>query len=846
MDVRCERCGTEYDFDDALVSERGTTVKCTNCGHQFKVFPRRVSAVGPERWIVRLARGGVISFTSLRELQKGIAAGRVGPADQLSRGGQAPRPLGSIAELEPFFQTAVPHAGVGGRTLAGVAPPIRPDGSLPPQPFLPSKSDPPPAMTPAPERKRGTTVPRFPTFEASGAPAASDPATQRVVAPPPDAAPSPATQSASGAEGQAGVVVPGPLRGDTAGTSSDAVPGGPTKKPAMDSTQRSITGIADLGGTLRMDSPAADEAPARAGDAGAERSTAEPAADEPGRDVARAHVEQRDAAAVDPPPQPGMADDAGGHRTSADASDPLPRRVPEVEPIEPPPTDATQAVAARTEPRIQADTEKFFTPPPRELSFSGSLSDPDPRYVPEPSGRGPRARWIVGVVMLGALALLAGTVGLSFIQRYSQPSSPAPATVDPRVTEFVVNGRRLVDEGDLDGAAEELSKASVLAEREPTVLLALAELELVRADRLWLQLRLLDRGAEDRVAATRGQLRTKVKRAQTAVDAVVAVGGDDVGVARARVDALRLVGKVKEARQYVAPLSEDPSQPANAYVLAVLDLAESEPALASAIEHLRKAASAEGRIGRARSALIYALALNGEFDAARSELSALAGINQAHPLLPDLRAFVRRVGEEGGGAVLDADELAPVETGDTTAAPAPGEEVAEDFRARLAQANSALRNGHLDQAQRLFQGVLDEQPGNTEAMAGLAEVARQRNDPSASEMYDKVLEKNPSYLPALVARADQKWDAGDRTGALELYQRVLAQAGPATSYGRHAQSRIAQGSATDSTTRLPEPTAPASGTAPAPAPVPAPESPPTETTSPESPPIDTTDLPEFQ
>ena len=32
MDVTCERCGTEYDFDDALVSERGTTVKCTNCG----------------------------------------------------------------------------------------------------------------------------------------------------------------------------------------------------------------------------------------------------------------------------------------------------------------------------------------------------------------------------------------------------------------------------------------------------------------------------------------------------------------------------------------------------------------------------------------------------------------------------------------------------------------------------------------------------------------------------------------------------------------------------------------------------------------------------------------------
>ena len=39
MDVRCNRCATEYEFDDALISERGTTVKFTNCGYQFKVFP---------------------------------------------------------------------------------------------------------------------------------------------------------------------------------------------------------------------------------------------------------------------------------------------------------------------------------------------------------------------------------------------------------------------------------------------------------------------------------------------------------------------------------------------------------------------------------------------------------------------------------------------------------------------------------------------------------------------------------------------------------------------------------------------------------------------------------------
>ena len=62
MDVRCGRCGTEYEFDDALVSDRGTTVKCTNCGFQFKVHSTREQAV-PERWVVRTASGRELVYT---------------------------------------------------------------------------------------------------------------------------------------------------------------------------------------------------------------------------------------------------------------------------------------------------------------------------------------------------------------------------------------------------------------------------------------------------------------------------------------------------------------------------------------------------------------------------------------------------------------------------------------------------------------------------------------------------------------------------------------------------------------------------------------------------------------
>src|SRR5438045_4097471 len=40
MDVRCEKCMTVYEFDDAKVGEQGVTVKCTQCGNLFKVKRR--------------------------------------------------------------------------------------------------------------------------------------------------------------------------------------------------------------------------------------------------------------------------------------------------------------------------------------------------------------------------------------------------------------------------------------------------------------------------------------------------------------------------------------------------------------------------------------------------------------------------------------------------------------------------------------------------------------------------------------------------------------------------------------------------------------------------------------
>jgi len=110
MDVTCERCGTEYEFDETLVSDRGTTVKCTNCGHLFKVFRRSGEPSRADEstkiWQLRTASGETQSFGSLKDLQRLIAEGKVSEDDKLARTGEGWKRLGDIAELATFFQAA--------------------------------------------------------------------------------------------------------------------------------------------------------------------------------------------------------------------------------------------------------------------------------------------------------------------------------------------------------------------------------------------------------------------------------------------------------------------------------------------------------------------------------------------------------------------------------------------------------------------------------------------------------------------------------------------------------------------------------------------------------------------
>ena len=704
MDVRCGRCGTEYEFDDALVSERGTTVKCTNCGHQFKVRPPDSGSGAPERWVVRTATGRELVYTSLRELQRGIAQRQVGPEDLLSRGNQPPRPLGSIAELEPFFHArGVPaRGGQQNRTLAGVAPP-------------------PNALS--------QTVP----------------------------------------------------------LSALAKPATPARPPRPATPAQSF--------------------------------------------------------AVEPEPATMPAREAAAPPAVAAKADTLPSFPTEDEDLDPP----TIPRNARVEEVERRDDDVQPTPTPsavREAFHSYSDIHTDPRFVSSaPSRRGARSRWIFAVVILGVVGLLAATVGRRYLEKFVSPPASSAKAADSRAAEFLARADKLVEDGDFEAARGELDKASVLSEGDPAVLAALAHLEALRADVLWLRLRLLEPTDEQLVKATHRQLGARVGRAEEAVDKAVAAAPGDLAVLRAQVDVLRLAGKLGDARNKIAPIAEKASEPENAYVLAALDLAEPTPVWAPIIDRLRTAAAAERNLGRARAALVYALVRDGQLSAAKSELDK-AG-DKGFPLRDDLSAFLARYeAVEDAGADAKA-EVATVDPASLpvldTSAPVGEEPVgSNDFRAQLKQASAAIKSNDLDRAEQLYNAVLAKHPGNTEALAGLGDVARLKRDPDKAEkMYDKVLEQNPSYLPALVARADQKWDSGDKKGAITLYRRVLEQAGAGSAYGQKAAARISEGAGSSAA-----PTATETSETPEPAPAPSPEPTATEKKD-EGPHIDTTDLPGF-
>jgi predicted Zn finger-like uncharacterized protein len=181
MDVRCEKCQTEYELDESRLKPGGVTVKCTNCGHMFKIRKRSNTNVGvaaavgqtapdgrprptsskqpmtnqaprmetgdaplkitdlpsgpnsERQWLVRLENGDTKTCRELATLQQWIVAGVVSRESLISRSGKTWKRLGDVTELSQYFviadearaqRSAKPtNQGALGATMLGVGKP---------------------------------------------------------------------------------------------------------------------------------------------------------------------------------------------------------------------------------------------------------------------------------------------------------------------------------------------------------------------------------------------------------------------------------------------------------------------------------------------------------------------------------------------------------------------------------------------------------------------------------------------------------------------------------------------------------------------------------------------------
>lgn len=852
MDVRCGRCATDYEFDDALISERGTTVKCTNCGYQFKVYPNPARATAPERWVVRDAAGQQRVFTTLRDLQRGIAEGRVGPLDVLSRGGEPPRTLSSIAELDHLFKMYRGPQKPVKQTLHGLAPePITAvtrnagvveggvaEGQVTQEEQSQVRQTPAPteAVThrpPAGEEDEEEANPFSETLVAEREPSRPPPSHQ------PESSESSQVRAAQQhpseqeLERAAGRVMsdelPPPLY---AVEDLPTVPGYPLEE-ALKNERRA-----------RQSQP---EAAAQPPPPPPPLGRPEPAMGSAPHHEAPAPSQPSHPAAA-PQPRSAVVSPSRDSAPGASAQRTQPGSWPREHAAVPPPAPQSPA-PQRLSPDAESSFEEELEPPrPRLAEIAGMYEDLEDPYHDAGAGKRAAIRWIVSLVLLGAAVLFALTTGREYLDRLKRPAAGGQRG-DDRVAELVRVGISRLEQGELEAAQQELTRAQALSEADESLLAAQARLEVTFADQLWLKLRLLDpetqRAAHE---ATERELKTRSQRAQRAVTRAVGAASDREDVLRSRINLLRINGQIGSARSLIGRISGSTSKPENAYVLGALDLAEQAPVWSSVIDRLTTASATERRLGRSRALLIYALIRAQKPEQARAELDKLTSLNPKHPLLSELGDFVTRHAAIDGGvdAGPDAAEAGPVSGEEESAALDDARAVAQDFRRRLEAAGLALERGDLSRAEMLYRAVLKEQPGNVEALSGVADVARARQDHgTASQMYDQVLDQNPSYLPALMASADQKWSSGDRKGAVALYRQVLDQAGANSEYGVRALARIEQASREGAESEQPPSESSRSKPGGGKASGEPTESKPPSDSAPSRPGVDTTDLPEY-
>jgi predicted Zn finger-like uncharacterized protein len=716
MDVTCERCGTEYDFDETLVSERGTTVKCTNCGHLFKVFRPGAAAAeqdagAPRAWSIRRRDGTTETLGTLRELQRRITEGALDEEDLISRSGEGWKRLGDIAELETFFEAArAAEAQAAPRRRQGTDMGVggtQPQAQPQPAPFARSPSSHPPAHRAiAPTREHEGFAPP---------PAAMS----RPLSEPPRAAP--------------------PQRAPT------MVGLGSTPPPPMASASTRKQTMMGVGMGAGAPPPAA---PPQASPPEAPALPAAPPRSEP--PPPRAHGR-----AIPPTAEYPMEELEQFRTARATANARHAPAAPDPFVATRPGDDFRPAVRGRGEP-----TDPSLRPPssaPHAARPALDAADEAYDSLPRSSGRG--ARIAVGAVL--GLAVLGGGVALGWSTLGPALGLSAPA--DPAAP-FLARGDEhlAADTGASFGlAVTEYTKALAFREQDPRALAALSRVHAIWAQALRFEAADLRAhaattpGAEAAAAALAPQQQQHVAEAIRFAESAVRLSPADAEAELVLADAQRLSGDTRNARAHfdrARTLAPDASAEA-LRIGALLAVDESSGTLGAARELASAAVTRDPSLLRARVLLARALVAAGDVQAARVHLDAVLTRSPRHEQALSLRDALDRAPAPvaaAAAAVPPADPL--LAAAPTAAAPLPAAppDVAAAVPSASAPANEGSggsgpppgrdygfyieRGDHLQQsnrsadAQRYFRAALALRPDGREALTGLGFIALSQND----------------------------------------------------------------------------------------------------------------------
>ena len=125
----------------------------------------------------------------------------------------------------------------------------------------------------------------------------------------------------------------------------------------------------------------------------------------------------------------------------------------------------------------------------------------------------------------------------------------------------------------------------------------------------------------------------------------------------------------------------------------------------------------------------------------------------------------------------------------------------------MRQAAAAKVKGEWAKARALYTTVVERNPSDSEALAGLGEVSRGERDlVGAQAFFRRALAVNPTYLPAMVGLGDALWEGGDRAGAAKAYREIVERI-PEGAYPVRVRQRLdpdapsSHGAATATTTQ---------------------------------------------